>query len=188
MLLRAERSDDHEPVADLHRAAFGEHGRMVADLVPDLRALITADEGLSLVAEEDGEVVGHVMVTPAWLDAPARLVRVQVLSPLGVRPDRQRRGVGTALARRGLQILADRGVALVFLEGDPGYYGALGFVAAGPLGFRRPSLRIPEPAFQVAVLPAAAALADPSERTGTLVYPRAFWDHDAVGLRDDQAL
>lgn len=47
------------------------------------------------------------------------------------------------------------------------------------LGFRRPSLRIPEPAFQVILLPAYEEW-----MTGTLVYSRVFWDHDCVGLRD----
>ncbi|MBB3676435.1 hypothetical protein [Modestobacter versicolor] len=66
----------------------------------------------------------------------------------------------------------------VFLEGDPAYYGRLGFVAGAGLGFRRPSLRIPEPAFQAVLLPAHEPW-----MTGTFVYPDVFWRHDAVGLR-----
>ena len=66
----------------------------------------------------------------------------------------------------------------VFLEGDPAYYRRLGFEAAGTYGFRRPSLRIPEPAFQVFRLPSFDATL-----SGTLVYPDAFWRTDSVGLR-----
>jgi len=69
---------------------------------------------------------------------------------------------------------------LVFLEGSPIFYARFGFKAAGPLGFRRPSLRIPEPAFQVVSLPGYEPW-----MTGTLVYSRVFWDLDCVGLRDD---
>jgi putative acetyltransferase len=104
---------------------------------------------------------------------------VQTLSPLAVRPDRQRQGIGAALVRAGLELLADRGVPAVFLEGDPGYYGQWGFVAGDRLGFRRPSLRIPDTAFQVVLLPAHEPW-----MTGTFVYPDVFWRHDAIGPRD----
>lgn len=113
------------------------------------------------------------------LDAPDRLVDVQVLSPLGVAPQHQHRGVGSALVRYGLDELSRRGVPLVFLEGSPVYYRRFGFSAGSAHRFRRPSLRIPEAAFQVKTLPAYEPW-----MTGTLVYRQTFWDHDLVGLRD----
>jgi putative acetyltransferase len=122
------------------------------------------------------------MLTHAWLDAPRRLVDVLVLSPLAVHPDHQGRGIGRALVRAALDHARDRGAPAVFLEGSPAYYARAGFVAAGPLGFRAPSLRIPDAAFQVVRLPAWE-----SWMTGTLVYPEVFWSHDAVGLRDPDA-
>jgi putative acetyltransferase len=72
-----------------------------------------------------------------------------------------------------------RGVPLVFLEGSPSYYPRLGFTPGREHRFRRPSLRIPDAAFQVLPLRAYETW-----MTGTLVYRQAFWDHDAVGLRD----
>ncbi|MDG4828730.1 N-acetyltransferase [Solwaraspora sp. WMMD1047] len=179
---RAEERGDHEAVRELHREAFGDHGRMVADLVDDLRESITADNGLSLVAEDGGRVIGQVMFTRGLLDAPRRLVEVQVLSPLAVLPARQREGVGAALIRHGLETMVERGVPLVFLEGDPRYYARFGFEPGGGHGFRRPSLRIPERAFQVIRLPTYEPW-----HTGTFVYSETFWRHDAVGLRDSTA-
>jgi putative acetyltransferase len=137
---------------------------------------------VSLVADDEGEVVGHVLFSPGLLDAPRRLVPVQTLSPLAVLPRRQRRGTGAALVRAALEMLADRGVPVVFVEGAPGYYARLGFASGATLGFRRPSLRIPEAAFQALLLPAHEAW-----MTGTFVYPDVFWRHDAVGLRDPDA-
>jgi putative acetyltransferase len=67
----------------------------------------------------------------------------------------------------------------VFLEGPPDYYGRFGFRAGGGLGFRKPSLRIPDDAFQALPLPSYEPW-----MTGTLVYSHVFWEHDAVGLRD----
>ncbi len=177
--VREEHPRDSAAVRALHLAAFGDHGRVVADLVDSLRPAVTRGEGLSLVAEEDGAVVGHVMCTPSLLDAPRRLVAVQVLSPLAVSPARQRQGVGTALVRAALRVLAERGVPVVFLEGDPGYYPRLGFAPGGPQGFRKPSLRIPDAAFQALRLPAHEPW-----MIGTLVYAEVFWRHDAVGLRE----
>jgi len=178
--LRPERPDDAPAVRDLHLAAFGDDsGRVVAGLVDGLRHTLTADSGLSLVAEDRGAVVGHVLFTRSLLDAPRRLVGVQVLSPLAVAPERQRTGIGSALVLHGLQVLAAQGVPVVFLEGPPGYYSRLGFSSASAQGFRSPSLRIPEAAFQAVRLPAHEPW-----MTGTLVYDATFWEHDAVGLRE----
>ena len=179
MLIRDETPADHESVANVHFRAFGDHGRVVVPLVDQLRVSLAVEDGLSLVAVDTDDVIGHVLFTRNVLDAPRRLVDVQVLSPLGVLPERQRQGVGKALVHRGLDELARRGTPLVFLEGSPVYYSTLGFASGETHGFRRPSLRIPEEAFQVAPLPAYEPW-----MTGTLVYRQAFWDHDAVGLRE----
>jgi putative acetyltransferase len=176
--VRSELPEDQLAVRRVQTAAFGDRGPAVADLVDDLRQLVTNTEGLSLVAEQAGEVVGHALFTPSWLDAPRRLVTVGVLSPLAVAPEHQGRGVGSALVTAGLKMLADRGAPAVFLEGDPRYYSRFGFHAGGDLGFRRPSLRIPERGFQVNLLPAYE-----SWMVGTLVYSEVFWRHDMVGLR-----
>ncbi|MPZ96372.1 MAG: GNAT family N-acetyltransferase [Propionibacteriales bacterium] len=179
MDLRDERFEEWTAVRALHQSAFGDHGQVVTRLVDDLREAVTADSGLSLVAEDAGEIVGHVMFTRALLDTPRRLVEVQVLSPVSVLPARQATGIGSALIRAGLQVMAERSVPVVFLEGDPGFYSRLGFAAAGEQGFRKPSLRIPDAAFQALRLPAHQEW-----MIGTFVYADVFWRHDAVGLRD----
>ncbi|MGV9771480.1 GNAT family N-acetyltransferase [Streptosporangium sp. NPDC003464] len=182
MNLRTEQAADQQAVRHVHLQAFGDHGKVVAELVDSLRAAVTPLQGLSLVAEHGGEIVGHVMFTRVWLDAPRRLVEAQSLSPLAVLPGHQGQGIGSALVRRGLEIMAEQGVPVVFLEGSPAYYARFGFGPGAGLGFRRPSLRIPEVAFQAVRLPAYEPW-----MTGTMVYPDTFWRHDAVGLRDPDA-
>ena len=187
MDLREELPADRESVRNIHLRAFGDHspadhGLVVASLVDTLRETITPTDGLSLVAEHDGQIVGHVMFTRSLLDAPRRLVEVQVLSPLAVMPEHQKRGIGSALVRRGLKAVAEQAVPLVFLEGDPRYYSRFGFAPGCDQGFRKPSLRIPDGGFQ------AIKLAEYEPwMTGTLVYAEPFWQHDLVGLRDPSA-
>jgi len=133
---------------------------------------------LSYVAESNGALVGQVLFTQSLLDAPKRLVDVLVLSPLGVLPACQGRGIGSALVRHGLKQVRGRPEPVVFLEGSPSCYPRFGFEPGGPLGLRRPSLRIPPAAFQVMRLPSYEPW-----MTGTLVYAEPWWRHDCVGLR-----
>jgi putative acetyltransferase len=179
MELRPERAADHDAVHELHRQAFGgDEGELVATLTRDLRGLLSPASGLSLIAVDEDQVVGHVLFTRSVLDAPKRLVDVLVLSPVGVLPTYQNQGIGRKLINRGLELVDKQGAPAVFLEGSPGYYPRFGFEPGEPLGFRKPSLRIPDAAFQVRLLGDYEPW-----MTGTLVYSEIFWRHDAVGLR-----
>jgi putative acetyltransferase len=175
--VRVMRDDEFGAVRALSIAAFGDN-QEIGTLLDQLRSSWAWDPSLSFVADLDGSVVGHVLYTHAILDSPTRLVGVLVLSPIGVRPDLQRQGVGGRLIRDSLQVLNGRSEPLVFLEGHPSYYPRFGFERAGPLGFAAPSSRIPDEAFMVFRLPSHEPW-----MTGGLVYPDAFWRADAVGLR-----
>jgi putative acetyltransferase len=175
---RVARTEDTEPVLRLVEEAFGpDEGSTVARLVTALDA--SASTRASLVAEAEGEVVGHVQLSRSWVDAREALVEVLVLSPLSVSPSHQRQGIGAVLLGAARAEAERLGSPAVFLEGDPGYYSERGWSAAGPLGFTAPSARIPAPAFQVALLPAYEPW-----MTGALVYCEPFWALDCVGLRD----
>ncbi len=178
MTIRPEAPADLSAVAGVLRAAFGAEGDTIVDLVADLRGHPRASDGFAWVAETD-RVVGFVMVTRGWLDTPAELIDVGVLSPLAVDPGHQRVGVGSALVGRAVEQTQAAGLPALFLEGDPAYYSRLGFEPGARHGFRKPSLRIPDAAFQVRLLGGYA-----SGMSGTLVYPEPFWAHDCVGLRD----
>jgi putative acetyltransferase len=176
--VRPATGPDQAPIRRVVAAAFGaEQGPGVVRLLDALdRAGHTRAD---LVANEDGEVVGHVRLSRSWVDARRALVEVLVLSPLSVVPHRQGSGVGTALVAAALEQAVRLGAPAVFLEGAPSYYGARGFTRGSRLGFGRPSVRIPDRAFQVALLPAHEEW-----MSGALVYCDPFWAEDCVGLRD----
>jgi putative acetyltransferase len=179
--VRVMRLDEFAAMRELSIAAFG-GDQNIGQLLDALRESWAWEDDLSFVAEDDGQLVGHVLYSHAILDTPRRLQDVLVLSPVGVCPDWQQHGIGGELIAASLTVLRLRSEPLVFLEGHPDYYSRFGFVRAGELGFVAPSVRIPAAAFMVHLMPSY----EPS-MTGALVYPDAFWRADAVGLRDESA-
>lgn len=124
--IRPESLADAIEIERVVSAAFD--GPAVAALVAQVRASTGFVPELSLVAELDGHVVGHVMVSHADLrhaDGTAR--PVAMLSPLAVEPAHQRRGIGAALVHAVVRAADDRGEPLILLQGDPRYYGRFGF-------------------------------------------------------------
>jgi putative acetyltransferase len=159
-MIRYARPADHGDIATVVAAAFG--GADEARLVEQLRA--DGDTMFELVAEEAGDLVGHVLFSRLWADRDALYA---ALAPLAVRPDRQRQGVGGRLVRAALECAPEFGAVGVLVLGDPAYYGRFGFS--------------PEAAARVACpysgLPALQALAlQPGvfDAALTVAYPGAF--------------
>ena len=132
--VRPQRADELAAVVAVVGDAFGRP--VVVDLVTQLQARSAGRAGVSLVADLDGDIVGHVQLSRCWVDAPERLVEVLTLSPLSVLPRHQRRGLGGRLVREALQAARQARWPLVFLEGSPSYYQRFGsrrpMVAASP--------------------------------------------------------
>jgi len=127
-------SADLERTLDVERRAFGQPEE--AELVRALLDDPTAAPRRSLLAIDDGHAVGHVLFTRVTVEG--REVRASILCPLAVVPEAQGRGVGAALIEEGLSRLADDSVQLLFVLGDPSYYGRFGFAPAGARGFDAP--------------------------------------------------
>jgi putative acetyltransferase len=166
-VIRLATEADWEAIPEIHRVAFGDHGDDVALLVEELRESEWYEPSLSFVAEEDGTVVGHVMNTWNWLEGGSP--RALQLSPLGVLPEHQSRGHGSALVRASLDAVRARGEPLLVLEGNPKYYGRFGFVRADELGLLPPPECLVDWAFQVAVLDPAVPVPQ-----GRVVYSPPF--------------
>ena len=138
MIIRHELVTDHTVVRDVIDAAFRDHAHQPADSEPVEPAIVEALRdanalSLSLVAEDAGEVIGHVAFSRVTIGAAD--VGWYGLGPLAVRPDRQRQGVGRALIQEGLRQLRARDAAGVVLVGEPEYYGRFGFRADARLTY-----------------------------------------------------
>ncbi len=133
LVIREESPGDLESIRALNRAAFGSSAE--ARLVDRLRA--NKALLLSLVAEEAGEVVGHIAFSPATLTSDDGKVRSIVgLAPMSVLPPRQGQGIGAALVRAGLDRVRSAGHGVVVLLGHANYYPKFGFVPASRYGLR----------------------------------------------------
>ncbi|MFW5860663.1 MAG: GNAT family N-acetyltransferase [Spirochaetota bacterium] len=139
MHIRHTTAEDEPRVIQVHLEAFGQqHGPEIAGLVKDLLHDQTAQPMLSLAAEQNGELVGHVLFSRAELAEAGQPVSVRILAPLAVIPEHQSTGVGTLLISHGLEMLRQGGVDLVFVLGHPDYYPRSGFTPAGVRGLEAP--------------------------------------------------
>jgi putative acetyltransferase len=163
VLIRREAAGDAADVRAVTAAAFGRS--VEATLVDELRASDAWLPSLSLVAiDPAGDVIGHVLCSRGHV-GPAPML---ALGPLSVRPDRQRRGVGSALVHAVLGAGDALDEPLVALLGSPAYYARFGFRLSGEYGIEPPRLEW-RPHFQVRVLTAYQAGV-----RGTFTYPEPF--------------
>lgn len=129
MYIRIATSLDRDDVREVHLRAFPKGEReIVSKLAINLLLEETTPQTISLVAETGGAVVGHVAFSPVTIDNNENL-QGYILAPLGVKPDYQKRRIGSKLIESGMQQLLKVGVNILFVYGDPEYYSRFGFSA-----------------------------------------------------------
>ncbi len=164
MLIRPETFADHPAVHEILTAAFDTAAE--ANLVDALRQ--QARPFISLVAEDQGAVVGHIVFSPVTLPGHPD-EKIMGLAPMAVAPDRQRQGIGSNLVRAGLEACRELGAEAVVVLGHPEYYPRFGFVPSTRFGIDS-EYAVPEDVFLVQELKPGAL----EGISGTVRYHAAF--------------
>ena len=127
MLIRPEQPSDYDSIQTINIEAFADHPfsqqteHLIVNALRDSNALT-----ISLVAEDDNKVVGHIAFSPALINGTD--LKWFTLGPVAVSPDHQRKGIGSQLIKDGLKALRQLGAHGCLLVGDPNYYNRFGFL------------------------------------------------------------
>ncbi len=158
-----QRSDERALIRAVHEAGFGRPDE--ANLVDRLRA--DGHALISLVAELEDGVAGHILFSRMWIDASAGRTSAVALAPVAVLPVHQRKGIGSLLIQRGLELLRGLDERIVIVVGHPDYYPRFGFSTARAGLLESP---FPREAFMAMELREGAL----DGIQGSVVYPPAF--------------
>lgn len=165
--VRSEEPSDYQKIYEINKIAFG--GEVEARLVNNLRKTKGFIPQLSLVAEKDGKVVGHILFSIIHINTGADNIPVLALAPMAVLPEYQKQGIGSLLIKEGLIKCKELGHKIVVLVGHPNYYPRFGFTPANERGLKLP-FEAPEESFMVyEIIPNSLA-----GITGTIEYPPEF--------------
>lgn len=167
--VRLETPGDEPGVRHVHEQAFP--GPEEAAIVDEVRRLSPPGWQSVVAVDRDGRIVGHVLLSPCAVEDPAgeSVGEVLGLGPIGVLPEAQMRGVGSALMGAAVSLAMARGVPAIVLLGQPAYYPRFGFVSARGLGLEPPAAAWPDAAWLARRLPAWT-----DTIRGTVRYPAAF--------------
>lgn len=163
MQIRGESRGDIEAIRAVNDAAFGQpdEGRLVDTLRADGELIA------SLVADDDGDIVGHIAMSRLGLEAAGGPIPAAALAPMAVVPGRQNQGIGSALVRAGLDVCRHEGIEVVVVLGHENYYPRFGFSARLAERLDAP---FSGPAFMAIELVSRALARDDIK----VRYPRAF--------------
>lgn len=165
MIIRKETPDDIEAIHEINHQAFDTEAE--ANLVDALRA--SSASLISMVAEEGGVLIGHILFSPVSITGWEGRKRVAGLAPLAVLPERQGQGVGSMLIEKGLSVCLSSGYDAVVVLGNPRYYTRFGFVPSVEFNLS-PQYEVPEELFMVTELVPGAL----KGVSGTVQYHGAF--------------
>ncbi|MGC9515401.1 GNAT family N-acetyltransferase [Methanocrinis sp.] len=168
IIIREERPEDIEAIRRVNNEAFGQPAE--AEVVDKLRE--ACDSLLSLVAVEGGEVVGHILFSPATIGGEESTYEVEGmgLAPMAVLPRCQGQGIGSLLIHNGIKMLRERGCPFIIVLGYPEYYPRFGFERASRYGIHSQWSEVPDEAFMILILNKSAMVG----AAGIARYRREF--------------
>jgi predicted N-acetyltransferase YhbS len=147
LIIRPEKPSEFRLIYDLVKIAFQTAQVSNGDeqnLTNRLRESSGYIPELALIAEQNGQIVGHIMLTKTYVYGAGLKHEVLLLAPLAVAPEHQHRGVGSKLVIESFQLAKNLGHMAVLVVGNPAYYGRFGFRPSLSFGITH-NPPIPEP-------------------------------------------
>jgi len=132
MIIRLEKPEDQIGIRHINTEAFDTDAE--ANLIDALRK--SGIPLISLVAEQNGELVGHILFSPVTLEADNCSISIAGLAPMAVAPAFQKREIGSVLVEEGLKYCEKAGYAAVVVLGHPDYYPRFGFISSVNYGIK----------------------------------------------------
>jgi putative acetyltransferase len=137
-LVREAMPQDLDTIKSIYLDAFDDAEKArVSKLAADLLCLGDHSEAFSLVAERECRLIGHIGLSLVRFKSKTA-IKAYILAPLAVKPDAQKQGVGSLLVECAIDRLTEQRVDLLFVYGDPKYYGRFGFNTDTALNFIPP--------------------------------------------------
>jgi predicted N-acetyltransferase YhbS len=165
--IRRETAGDHQNITVVNNLAFGQKNE--GQLVMRLRKTKKFNPGLSLVAEVQGRIVGHILFYPIEIRSEDKVFPSLALAPMAVLPEYQRQGIGSQLVEEGLKKARKLGFSSVIVLGHAAYYPRFGFEPAGKWGIQ-PPFEVPDDVFMALELVRDGL----KDIQGTVEYPPEF--------------
>jgi putative acetyltransferase len=166
IIVRAERAEDVRAIDVVNLSAF--EGEAEAQLVSELRASPAFNRELSLVAELNGRIVGHVLLTRVLLRHEGEEKNLLALGPMSVVPSQSHRGIGSELIKTSINLAREKGYGAIVVIGHPHYYQRFGFSPAAKWGI---TCNLPAPADALTAMELVEANL---EGGGHVEYPEPF--------------
>jgi putative acetyltransferase len=167
--IRQETAGDHQSITVVNNLGFGQENE--GQLILRLRKTKKFIPELSLVAEIEGRIVGHILFYPIEIKSDGQVFHSLALTPMAVLPEYQKQGIGSQLVREGLRRARKLGFKSVIVLGHAAYYPRFGFEPAGKWGIR-PPFEVPDDVFMALELVKDGL----KSMQGTVEYPPEFND------------
>jgi putative acetyltransferase len=167
--IRPEIIEDYSSITEVNDLAFGQKNE--GQLILRLRKTKKIIPELSLVAEIEGRIVGHILFCPIEIRSEGKVFPSLALAPMAVLPEFQKQGIGSQLVREGLKRARKLGFKSVIVLGHAAYYPRFGFEPAGKWGIR-PPFKVPDDVFMALELVKDGL----KGIQGTVEYPSEFND------------
>ena len=165
--IRTEAESDREAIREVNEQAFGRLRE--AEIVEKVRQSPGFVPELSIVAEREGQIVGHALFSEVKIEGADRSWNVLALGPIAVRPEFQKQGIGGQMMQAGLERAAELGYGVIVLIGHPTYYPRFGFIPGSRYGLRC-AIPVPDEVFMARLLRPDGL----DGIKGTVVFPPAF--------------